>query len=137
MPINGKDDYRWNFWSNGIAPSQLVVSDPGSSVSKRAQAVNSPLVQLACWSATAADDDQDWHEEWCYDWESDWMEDWHEDRSWRNPEEQSSEWHDDEGSFLVCGAAGPNPNPKQQDNEKVKLMIDRQGKTVGHPGSKN
>ena len=52
------------------------------------------------------------------------MEDWHEDWSWPNPEEHTSEWHDDEGSYLVCGVAGSNPNPKQQNNEKVKLLID-------------
>ena len=35
------------------------------------------------------------------------MEDW----SWPNPEEYTNEWHDDEGSFLVCGVARPNPKP--------------------------
>ena len=62
------------------------------------------------------------------------------------PEEQSSEWHDDEGSYLVCGVAGSNPNPKQQNNEKVKVMFDcgsqstacgvnfAKDRTVGHPG---
>ena len=51
------------------------------------------------------------------------MEDRH-DESWPNSEEQSSEWYDDEGCYFVCGVAGSNPNPKQQNNEKVKLMID-------------
>ena len=57
----------------------------------------------------------------------------------------------------VCGVAGSNPNPQQQNNEKVKVMIGsgsqstafgvnfaktvrrtiRRGKTVGHPGSEN
>ena len=51
-------------------------------------------------------------------------EDWHHDWSWPTPEKQSSEWHDDEGSYLVCGVAGSNPNPKQQNHDKAKLMID-------------
>ena len=49
-------------------PSQFVVSDPGSSVSQRVQAVKSSPVQPAC--STVAD-----VEEWCYGWESDWTED--------------------------------------------------------------
>ena len=52
------------------------------------------------------------------------MEDWHEDWSWHNPEEYTSEWHDEEGSYLVCGGGGSNPNLKQQNKEKVTLMID-------------
>ena len=36
----------------------------------------------------------------------------------------TSEWHDDEDSYLVCGVAGSNPNLKPKNNEKVKLMID-------------
>ena len=62
-------------------PSQSVVSDPGSSVSQRSQAVNSPLDPPVCWSTAAADVDEDWPQEWCYDWESDWMENLHEDWS--------------------------------------------------------
>ena len=60
-------------------PSQSV-SEPGSSVSQRVQAVNSSPVQPACWSA-AADVEEDWPKEWFYDWESDWTEDWHDDWS--------------------------------------------------------
>ena len=52
------------------------------------------------------------------------MEDWHEDWSWHNPEEYTSEWHDDEAPYLVCEVAGSSPNLKQQNNEKLKLMID-------------
>ena len=80
--------------------------------------MNSSLVPLASWSTAAADVDEDWFEEWCYDCESDWTEDWHEDWSWPNPAEYTRE--DDEGSYLVCGVAGSKPNPKQQNNEKVK-----------------
>ena len=56
-------------------PSQSVVFDPGSSVSRRIHAMNSSSVQPACWS-TAAHVVEDWPQEWCYDWESDWTEDW-------------------------------------------------------------
>ena len=86
------------------------------------------------------------------------MEDWPEDWSWHNPEEYTSEWHDDESSYLVCGVAGSNPSLKQQNNETVKLMIDsgsqstaccvdfekdcatddsERAKFVEHPGSEN
>ena len=57
--------------------SQSVVSDPGSSVSQRVQAVNSSPVSPVCWSAAAVDVEEDWPEKWCYDWESHWMDDWH------------------------------------------------------------
>ena len=81
-------------------PSQSVVSDPGSSVSQRVQAVNSSLVQLGCWSSAGCVEEkrpeEKRPEEWCYDWGSGWTEDWHDDWSWPTPEEQSSEWHDDD-----------------------------------------
>ena len=67
-------------------PSQTVVSDPGSSVSQRVQAVNSSPVSLACWSAASADVEEDWPDEWCNDWESDWMDDWQDDWYWHNSE---------------------------------------------------
>ena len=51
-------------------PSQTVVSDPGSSVSQRVQAVNSSPVSPVCWSESA--DDEDWPDEWWHDSESDW-----------------------------------------------------------------
>ena len=38
------------------------------------------------------------------------------------PEEQSSEWHDDKNSYLVCGVVGSKP--KRLDRDRVKLMID-------------
>ena len=59
----------------GSMVSQSAVSDPGSSVSRRIQAMNSSSVQPACWS-TAAHVEEDWPQEWCYDWESDRTEDW-------------------------------------------------------------
>ena len=100
-------------------PSKSVVSDLGSSVSQRVQAVNSSPVHVVWWSTAAVDVDEDWPEEWCYHWEDDWHEDW----SWHNPEEHMSERHNDQSSYLVCGVAGSNPNLKQQNSEKVKLMI--------------
>ena len=64
-------------------PSPSVVSDLGSSVSQRVQAVNSSLVSLACWSAASVDVEEDWPDEWSYDWESDWMDDWQDDWYWQ------------------------------------------------------
>ena len=78
-------------------PSQSVVSDPGSSVSQRVQAVNSFPVPAVCWSTAAVDVDEDWPEEWCYDWET---------GTKNGLGTIQSEWHDNEGSDLVCGAAG-------------------------------
>ena len=52
------------------------------------------------------------------------MEDWHEDWSWHKPEKPTSEWHDDESSYLECGVASSSPNLKQQNSQKVQLMID-------------
>ena len=100
--INGKDDVRWNLvrWYRTRHILLSLTVDPD------------------------VHDDEDWPEEWCYDWENDWAEDWHDDWSWPNPEEHTSERHDDESSCLVCGAAASNPSLKQQNNEKVKLMID-------------
>ena len=54
-------------------PSQTVVSDPGSSVSQRVQAVNSSPVSRVCWSESV-DDEEDWPDEWWHDSEGDWME---------------------------------------------------------------
>ena len=65
--------------------------------------MTSSPVPLASWSTAAAGVDEDWPEEWCFGWESDWMEDWPEDWSWPIPEECTCEWHDGEGSYLVCG----------------------------------
>ena len=45
----------------------------------------------------------------------DWMEDWHEDWSWPNPEEHTSEWHDDEGSHLMCGCWVSTHKKRQTD----------------------
>ena len=50
-----------------------VVSDPGSSVSQRVQAVNSSPVSPVCWSEPV-DGEEDWPDEWWHNWESDWME---------------------------------------------------------------
>ena len=87
-------------------PSQTVVSDPGSSVSQRVQAVNSSPVSPACWSEPAADE-EDWPDEW-----------------WHDSEDCASEWNDNESAYLVCGVAGSNPSLNQQSQDKVKLMID-------------
>ena len=52
-------------------PSPTVVSDPGSSLSQRVQAVNSSPVCLS----ESVDDEEDWPDEWWHDSEGDWMED--------------------------------------------------------------
>ena len=99
-----------------------ATSDPESSVSQRVQAVNAILVQSGSWS-NVDEADGDWLEEWCYDWEGDWTDDWYGEWWWTAPEEQPSEWHEDESSYLVCGVIGSSP--KQQCNEKAKLMTDK------------
>ena len=70
-------------------PSQTVVSDPGSSVSQRVQAVNYSRVSPVCWSESA-DDEEDWPDEWWHDSESDWMEDWQDDWYWHDSEDCAS-----------------------------------------------
>ena len=94
-------------------PSRTVVSDPGSSVSQRVQAVNSSPVSPVCWSESA-DDEEDWPDEWWHDSESDWMEDWQDDWYWHDSEDCASEWNDNESAYLVCGVAGSNPSLNQQ-----------------------
>ena len=105
-------------------PSQSVVSDPGSSVSQRVQAVNSSPVSPVFWSAASVDFEEDWHAEWWHDWESDWMDDWQDDWYWHSSGDCASEWYDEEGTYLVCGVACSSPSLNQQSNNKVKLMID-------------
>ena len=43
---------------------------------------------------------------------------------WKTGMKTVLEWHDDEGSCLVCGAAGSSPNLKPQNKKKVTLMDD-------------
>ena len=62
----------------------------------------------ACWCTGASDVDEDWPEE------SDWT-------IQRNTRVNGTMMR---RSHLVCGVASPNPNLKQQNNEKVKLMTD-------------
>ena len=107
--MNGKGRCLMELGAMVSNPSHSVVSDLGSSVSQRVQAVKTSPVPLFCWLAAAVDVDEDWPEECCYDWESDWMEDWPADWSWHNPEEHTSEWHDDESSYWVCAVAGSSP----------------------------
>ena len=78
--------------------SQSVVSDSGSFVSQRVQAVNSSPVSFACWSAASADVEEDWPDERWYDWESDWMDDWQDDWYWHDSEDCASEWYDEESA---------------------------------------
>ena len=59
--------------------SQNVVSESGSSVSKRVHAMNSPV----CGSESV-DDEEDWPVEWWHDLESDRMEDWQDDWYWHD-----------------------------------------------------
>ena len=140
--INGKDVDDGAMVSN---PSHSAVSAPGSSLSQRVQAVKSSPVPPVWWSTAAVDVDEDWSEEWCYAMESDWMEDWHEDGSWHNPEEYTSERHDDESSYLVCGVAGSSPNLSGSQStaglcglcERLRDRRFREGETVGHPGVEN
>ena len=77
-------------------PSQTVVSDPGSSVSQRVQAVNSSPVSPVCWSESV-DVEEDWPDEW-----------------WHDSEDCASEWYDNESAYLVCGVAGSSPSLNQQ-----------------------
>ena len=65
--LRGYCGHCWK-WGHKKAqyPSQVVVPDPGSSVSQRVPAV----------SSSPADDEGDWPDEWWHDSESDWMEDW-------------------------------------------------------------
>ena len=105
-------------------PPQSGVSDPGSSVSQRFQAVNSSPVSPACWSVASVDVEEDWPDEWWYDRESGWMDDWQDDWYWHSSGDCETEWYDDEGTYLVCGVAGSSPSLNQQSNDKVKLMID-------------
>ena len=97
---------------NGVASSQTVVSDLGSSVSQRVQAVNSSPVSPVCWSESV-DDEEDWPDEWWHDLEGDWMEDWQDDWYWHDSEDCASEWYDNESAYWVCGVAGSSPNLNQ------------------------
>ena len=121
-------------WCNGVFTCRQ--QQPGSSVLQRVQAVNAIAVQPGSLS-NVDEADEDLPEEWCYDWDCDCTDDWYGDWWWTAPEEQSSEWHEDESSYLVCGVIGSSP--KQQCTEKVKLMIDSgsQGTACGVQFAKN
>ena len=102
-------------------PSTAPAYDPRSCVSQRFQAVTAVPVQPGSWSSFD-DADEDWPVDWCYDWDGDWTDEWYVDWWWTASEEQRSEWHDDESSYLVSGIAGSSP--KRQCDEKVKLILD-------------
>ena len=93
--LNGRGVVRWNLvqWCHIL---HRLVSDPGSSVSQRVQAVNSSPVSPVCWSESA-EDEEDWPDEWWHDLDSDWTEDWQNGTTMRVPN-------------LVCGDAGSNPS---------------------------
>ena len=104
-------------------PSQTVVSDPASFVSQRVQAMSSSPVSPVCWSESV-DDEEDWPMNGgTIDSESDWMEDWQDDWYSHDSEDCASEWYDNESAYLVCGVASSSPNLKQQNKDKVKLLM--------------
>ena len=108
----------WQWLSN---PSTTAASDPGSSVSQRAQACERfpcftwQLVRMLTRPMGTGP------KKGVYDWDGDWTHDWYGDWWWTAPEEQPSEWHEDESAYLVCGVIG---SCLQQQEEKVKLVID-------------
>ena len=98
-------------------PSQTVVSDPGSSVSQRVQAVNSSPVgrNLLTMRRTGLMNGGTIRR--VTGWKIGKMH-------WHDSEDCASEWNDNESAYLVCGVAGSNPSLNQQSKDKVKLMID-------------
>ena len=73
----------------------------GSSVPQHVQVVNAILVQPgSCSNVDEAE--EDWPEEWCHDWDSDWADDLYGNSWWTAPEEQPSEWHEEEEFLLWC-----------------------------------
>ena len=104
-------------------PSKTVVSDPGSSVSQRVQAVNSSLVSPVCWLESVDDEEVGLMN--CgtirrvTGWKIGKMIGTGTIRKGC-----ASEWNDNESAYLVCGVAGSNPSLNQQSKDKFKLMID-------------
>ena len=68
---------------------------------QRVQVVNGIAVQPGSLS-NVDEADVDLPEEWFFGWDCDCTDDWYGDWWWTAPEEQSSEWHEDE-NFLFGG----------------------------------